>query len=431
MTRTHSAKQVAAIALSLKRFGFVSPLLIDENNVIIKGNGCVAAAKTLGLVEAPCLRVSGLSPAEIRAYAIADNKLAEKAGWDRGLLAIELQELAEFDLDITLTGFDLPEIDGLITDAEEAAPEGNEQDNAIPEKQAIAVSRPGDLWQLGRHAVLCADAREASSYRALMGDDRAAMVFTDPPYNVRIRGNVSGRGRHKHREFAVASGELSEEAFEKFLTDALQLAAAACRDGAIAFICMDWRHVSEVLKAGHVSFAELKNWCVWVKTNAGMGTFYRSQHEFVLAWRVGTASPINNFGLGGSGRYRTNVWRYPGVNAFKTGREDELEAHPTVKPVELVADAIRDVSHRGDIVLDPFGGSGTTLIAAEKTGRIGRLIEIDPIYCDVAVRRFEKVTGKSATLRNGGETFERVSLARRGTRPQEETKDEQRKRPRQ
>jgi len=277
---------------------------------------------------------------------------------------------------------------------------------------AFSVSRPDDLWQVGRHRLVCADCRSAEPLRVLLGEEDADLIFTDPPYNVPIDGHVCGLGRIRHREFAMGVGEMSPDAFTYFLRQTLGHAAAHSRDGAIAFVCMDWRHLGELLAAGQAIFSELKNICVWNKSNAGMGTFYRSKHEFVLAFKVGTAAHINSFGLGDSGRYRTNVWDYAGVNTFKGGRLDELSWHPTAKPVALVADAIRDCSKRGQIVLDPFAGSGTTLIAAEKTGRRARLIEFDPAYCDGILRRFAQVTGKEAHLAATGEGFEAVKEAR-------------------
>jgi DNA modification methylase len=267
---------------------------------------------------------------------------------------------------------------------------------------------------MGRHELLCENAKNQTAVGRFMGDRKADLVFTDPPYNVPVKGHVSGLGRTLHREFVEASGEMSQEQFTTFLRDSLKVVASVCRDGAIVFVCMDWRHLCEILSAGHDVFSELKNICVWAKTNGGMGSFYRSKHELVLVWKVGNAPHTNTFGLGNNGRYRTNVWNYAGVNTFKSDRMEEIALHPTVKPVALVSDAIRDVSNRGEIVFDGFGGSGTTLIAAEKTGRCARLVELDPIYCDVIVRRWEKLTGKRATLSGTGETFESVSIARKG-----------------
>lgn len=403
--RTHSPKQVRQIANSIRRFGFTNPVLVDDENQVLAGHGRVSAACQLGMTHVPCIRLSDLSEADRRAYVIADNKLALNAGWDQEILASELGALIELDFDINLTGFELPEVDLLLTQAAEASPKrsGPEDDHVPPPETAITA--PGDLWILGRHALLCGDAKDPGAIEQLMQGEQADMVFTDPPYNVAIQGHVSGLGRVQHREFAEASGEMSEAGFTEFLRQTLTNAASVCRDGAIAFVCMDWRHLPEVLQAGRQAFAELKNLCVWTKTNGGMGSFYRSQHELVMVWKVGSAAHTNTFGLGANGRYRTNVWSYAGVNGFKAERMEELNLHPTVKPVALVADAIRDVSHRNELVLDVFGGSGTTLIAAEKTGRRARLLEIDPLYCDCIVLRWQRLTGKVATRASDGASF--------------------------
>lgn len=405
--RTHSKKQVKQIADSIARFGFTNPVLIDDQNGIIAGHGRVLAAKSMGMTEVPCLRLSRLSEDDKRAYVIADNKLALNAGWDKDLLAIELQALVDVDYAVEVTGFSVGEVDVVLQEAAAAAPDGlDAPEDATPDPADIAITKPGDVWQLGRHRLVCGDAQDAGAYATLLAGEAVDAIFTDPPYNVPIDGHVSGLGATRHREFAFATGEMSKEAFTAFLTTTLGIAAAACRDGAIAFVCMDWRHMGELLAAGEAVFSELKNVCVWNKTNGGMGTFYRSKHEMVFVFKVGTAPHTNTFGLGDEGRYRTNVWDYAGVNTMKKNRMDELGMHPTVKPVALVADAILDVTRRGAIVLDPFGGSGSTLIAAEKTGRCARLIEFDPLYCDVIIRRYEAYTGKQAKLMATGDLFQ-------------------------
>jgi DNA modification methylase len=413
--RTHSRKQVRQIADSIERFGFTNPVLVSDDGEIIAGHGRVEAAKLLGLPTVPTLRLSHLTPEERRAYVLADNKLALNAGWDQDILAIELQALIDLNFDVTLTGFSLAEVDFTLDaarDRDPEAPPGIEDE--IPPIPAEAVSRMGDVWVLGRHRLICGDAREADHYRRLLGDEQVDLVFTDPPYNVPIDGHVCGSGRIRHREFAMGVGEMSQDAFTGFLADALKPMAANCRDGAIAFVCMDWRHMTELLNAGAQVFSELKNLCVWNKTNGGMGAFYRSKHELVFVYKVGTAPHTNSFGLGDSGRYRTNVWDYAGISSLGSNRAEQLAMHPTVKPTAMVADAIRDCSKRGDIVLDGFGGSGTTLIAAEVCGRAARLIEFDPHYCDVIIRRFERLTGKQAVLQEGGVLFDDVGVQRLG-----------------
>jgi len=419
--RTHSAKQIAQIAASIGKFGFNNPVLVDIDNRIIAGHGRVAAAKRLGLAKVPTIRLDHLSDAERRAYVIADNRLAELAGWDREILQIELQGLANLDLDFDLeiTGFDTAELDLLLDDeVSSAAPDP--ADAIPPPGPGPAITRPGDLWVLGDHRLLCGDARDEAAVQRLMNRETARMVFTDPPYNVKIDGHVGGAGKTKHREFVMAAGEISQDQFTRFLTESLGNMTDVSCDGAIHFVCMDWRHMTELLAAGHAVYDELKNLIVWAKTNGGMGTFYRSQHELIFVFKKGRAAHINTFGLGETGRYRTNVWDYPGVNTFRNGREDELAMHPTVKPVALVADAIKDVSRRGDIVLDSFGGSGTTLIAAEKAGRKARLLEIDPTYCDVICRRFQGYTGVAALRAEDAvpfSTFDQGRSAAKDTEP--------------
>jgi DNA modification methylase len=245
-----------------------------------------------------------------------------------------------------------------------------------------------------------------NAYAALLNGEEVDLIFTDPPYNVKIDRNVSGKGAAIHREFAFASGEMKDGEFAHFLTQSLGAAASRCRDGAIAFVCMDWRHMGELLEAGSRVFAEMKNLCVWNKPAGGLGSCYRSKHELVFMFKVGTAEHVNTFGLGGDGRYRTNVWDYAGNSSINATRMEELAMHPTVKPVAMIKDAILDCTHRGHIVLDCFAGSGSTLVAAHKVGRVARLIEYDPLYCDVIIRRFEKLTGKQAILEATGHSFE-------------------------
>jgi DNA modification methylase len=360
----------------------------------------------------PTIAIEDLSEAQKRAYIIADNKLAENAGWEPEILAIELQGLIDLDFDVTITGFETTEIDLLIEGLDDA--ESDPAADAVPEPDPDAppVSRPGDLWRLGDHRLLCGDATKATSFKRLMAGKRAQMVFVDPPYNVAIDGHVCGLGMIRHREFAMASGEMNAAEFTAFLETALGRLAAYSVDGSIHFVCMDWRHSLELLTAGRGVYTELKNMCVWNKTNGGMGSLYRSKHELVFVFKSGKAPHINNIELGRHGRSRTNVWDYAGVNTLGTDRREELRMHPTVKPVALVADAIKDCSRRNAIVLDSFMGSGTTIIAAEKTGRRARGIELDPGYVDTAVRRWQVYTGATATHAESGETFDDVAQAR-------------------
>jgi DNA modification methylase len=408
--RTHSKKQIALIAKSLKKFGFCNPVLVDDQNQIIAGHGRVEAAKLNGMDMVPTVRLSHLSDADKRAYILADNKLAEKAGWDKEILATELQYFVSVDFDLDAVGFEPAEVDQII---EEIGDADEQPEDAVPPfAQQPVVTEPGDLWMLGNHVLACGDARDDATYALLMRGEKAQFVFTDPPYNVPIDGHVCGLGRIRHKNFAMGCGEMSADAFTAFLASVFETLCRHSCDGSIHQVCIDWRHMREMLDAGYAHYSELKNVCVWNKGNAGMGSFYRSKHELIFAWKNGTAPHANNFELGQHGRHRTNVWDYDGVNTLRPGRMDELAMHPTVKPVALVADAMKDCSKRGGIVLDPFCGSGTVLIAAERTGRKARAVEIDPHYVDVAVKRWEQFTGKTAVLAPLGETFEEVSETR-------------------
>lgn len=410
--RTHSRKQIRQIAASIRRFGFTNPVLISDSDEIIAGHGRVRAAKELGLTEAPTIRLSHLSAQERRAYVLADNKLAANASWDAEILAIEFQALISEEFDLTYTGFSPAEVDLTLDFSRERKPEQPDLVDVAIEPPRTPVTRQGDLWRLGRHRLICGDARARADLGRLLAGDRADMIFTDPPYNVAIDGNVCGKGAVRHSEFVMASGEMTSEQFVGFLTATLGNGAAVCRDGAIAFVCMDWRHMRELLQAGGLVFSELKNLCVWNKTNGGMGAFYRSKHELVFVFKVGLGPHTNNFGLGETGRPRTNVWDYPGVSSMGARRAEALAMHPTVKPVALVADAIKDCSHRGEVILDLFGGSGTTLIAAETCGRSARLMEFDPAYCDVTLARWRKLTGDEPQLFETGEAFDDVEARR-------------------
>jgi DNA modification methylase len=410
--RTHSKKQIRQIANSILRFKWTYPILADQNGEIICGHGRWQAGIELGLKKVPVILMAGLSDVEKRALALADNKIASNSGWNREILAAELGELAtllpDFNLDLEITGFEPAEFDALVADFG-----ASEQDPADePSKLAPSpVSRKADFWLLGHHHLLCGDACDESDVRALMGRERATMVFADPPYNVKI-SSIVGRGQIKHREFASASGEMSRDEFTKFLESAFSLAAHYSREGSIHYVCMDWRHLGEALAAGKEVYSELKNLVVWAKTNAGQGSFYRSQHELILVFKNGDGPHQNNIELGRHGRSRSNVWSYAGVNSFRAGRLDELTIHPTVKPVALVADAMRDCSRRGDIILDPFMGSGTTILAAERVGRRGYGLEIDPLYVDAAIRRWQDFTKRDAILKPTGQTFDKVAAAR-------------------
>jgi len=411
--RTHSKKQIRQIADSMARFGVINPVVADEHGQIVAGHARVEAARLLGLRQVPVIRLSHLSETEIRAYMLADNKLAEKAGWNREILAVELEELQvalpEIDVDVGITGFEPGEIDTIMLDF--ANDRANPADQ-IPDLEASAVAQTGDLFVLGRHRLQVGDARDPHVYAQLMQGEPAEMVFIDPPYNLKIDGHVGGRGRIKHREFAFASGEMTSQQFVQFLQETLSLCARNTVDGGITYVCMDWRHAHELLEAGAAVYDELKNICVWAKSTPGQGSFYRSQHELVFVYKRGSAPHLNTFELGQHGRSRSNVWTYAGANTFRAGRMDELKMHPTMKPVALVSDAMRDCSRRGSIILDAFAGAGTTIMAAEQIGRRAFCVEIDPLYADVAIRRWQKFTSRDAILESSGQTFEQIAASR-------------------
>ena len=406
--RTHSKRQVAQIARSIEEFGFNNPVLVDAKNKIIAGHGRVEAARSLGLETVPAIRLEHLSETQLRAYVIADNRLAELAGWDQEMLAIELQGLIDLlpDFDVTLTGFEMGDIDVLLRGIETTDGDRPDPDDTFEgvDRTKEAVTKLGDVWAIGPHRLICGDSTEAATYQRLLGKERAQMVFTDPPYNVPIGGHVSGLGKVKHAEFAMASGEMSEDQFTGFLGTIFERLVAFSQDGSIHFVCMDWRHMNEVLVASRGTYA-LQNLCVWTKTNGGMGSLYRSQHELVFVLKSGSASHINNVELGRHGRNRTNVWSYAGINSFGAHRDSDLSLHPTVKPVALVADAILDCSNRKGIILDAFAGSGSTLVAAHRTGRRGYGIELDPHYCDVILRRLQKIVRQDPILEGSGKRF--------------------------
>ena len=391
--RTHPKRQVDQIVASIRTFGFTNPLLVDPAGGIIAGHGRLLAAKAMGLTEVPTIELCDLTPAQMRALRLADNKIALGAGWDLDMLKVELTELAvlDVDLDLSVTGFSVGEIDVVMNGAIDP------DDEVIPPVPAAPRTCPGDIWILGEHRVGCGDGRDFAFLNAVLGDKaRIDAAFLDPPYNVRINGHANARGRH--REFAMASGEMTDAAFRSFLAESLGACAAVSRDGAVHFVCMDWRHMADVESVGAKIYGGLLNLCVWNKSNAGMGSLYRSKHELVFVFKVGDAPHFNAVELGRYGRNRTNVWDYASVNSLKGSRREDLALHPTVKPIALVADALQDVTRRSDLVLDTFLGSGTTLVAAERCGRRFRGLDIDPAYVDVAVDRWAAMTGGTPRL---------------------------------
>lgn len=410
--RTHSRNQRRRLKNLIAKLGFINPIIVDEFNVILAGHGRHSAAFELGLSTVPIIRLTHLSSLEKRAYIIADNKIAEDAGWDLELLTIELGELVDLlpsqGLDIDLTAFEIPEIDTLL---DNFAKNSSEPADELPPPTDTAVTRKGELWGGGPHRLLCGDAQIAKNFDRLMNGKTAAAVCCDPPYNVLV-SSIVGRGRKKHEEFAFASGEMSSADFRKFLTKTLGNGIRVSKAGAVHYVFMDWRHIADLIEVGRSIYDAMLNLVVWNKTNAGQGSFYRSQHELIGVFRVGDVQHRNNVELGKHGRNRSNVWTYAGINAFGAGRDEALRLHPTVKPIALVADALRDCTSRGDIVLDQFMGSGTTMLAAEKIGRIAYGMEYEPRFVDVAIRRWQAFTKRDAILEGDGRTFDEIAAER-------------------
>jgi DNA modification methylase len=419
--RLHTRNQIRQIARSIETFGFNVPVLIDAHGRLIAGHGRVLAAQLLGMAHVPTIKLEHLTEAQIRAFMIADNRLTVNSVWDDHLLAEQLKELSTLELDFSVeaTGFEMGEIDVMIDNLAPALSGKDDPADAIPDSRIKSqVTQAGDLWVLDRHRVNCGDARNEDSYFALMKGRLAEMVFADPPYNDPIDGYVTGFGKIHHPEFLVASGELSASDFTAFLRTIFAQLVRNTVDGSLHFICMDWRHLTELLSAARSAYTELKNLCVWTKDKPGQGSLYRSQHELVFVFKSGKRPHRNNIQLGQYGRYRTNVWQYQRVNSLSRGSDEGnlSNLHPTIKPVELIADAILDCTARGEVVLDAFLGSGTTVIAAERTGRTCYGFELDPAYVDTIVRRWQKFTGQNAVLESTRRTFSEIEKENDGRR---------------
>jgi DNA modification methylase len=405
--RNHSPDHIQRLSRSLVTFGFTAPVLIDKNMKVIAGHGRILAAEKLGWSDVPCLKLDNLTEAQAKAYRIADNRLAECSEWNERLLAENLSELSKLDLnfDLDVVGFDIGEIDFRIQQLSDDGGGTLDADDAVPAIKSEAVSRQGDTWQLGEHLVHCGNALEVDSYKDLRG--KAVMILSDLPYNVPIDGFTTGLGSMHHREFPMASGEMTEQEFATFLEAACRALATHSVDGSLHYLFIDWRHIRELTNAGMKVYSGLQNVCVWVKDNAGMGSFYRSRHELIVVFKNGRAPHRNNVQLGKYGRGRSNVWEYPTVRSFtKSGDENDLlKAHPTVKPTRLLADAIMDASARGELILDGFLGSGSSLIAAQRTERRCFGVELDPLYVDTSVRRWQALTGLRAIHLATGRSF--------------------------
>lgn len=412
--RKHSKKQVRQIAESIKTFGFKVPVLVDAKNRLICGHGRVAACKLLGIDQVPAIRANDLDDARIRAFMIADNRLTEISDWDDILLAENFKILSGLDLDFDLevTGFDYGDIEQFLS-----LKDDDESDReAVPDPDMLpAVVRPGDLWLLGEHRLLCGDSLARASYQTLFPDrTRASIIFTDPPYNLPAK-DIGKTCEASHGDFAMGAGEMNSSEFQGFLETVFGHLASFSKNGSIHYICMDWRHAPELMAAGRAVYDEWKNLCVWTKNVGGMGTFYRSQHELVFVFKNGKGKHQNHFELGQHGRHRTNVWSYPSVMHLNEsdgdkGGKNALGLHPTIKPVVMIEDVLKDCSKRGEIVLDAFLGSGSTLIAAEKTGRVCFGIELSPRYADVAITRWQEWTSKEAVHSETGLTYTQTQL---------------------
>jgi DNA modification methylase len=377
--RRHPEAQIASLMQSIGRV-WTNPILIDESGTILAGHGRLEAAKRLGMSEVPTITVGGLSAAEKRAAVIADNRLPERAVWDFDLLRGHFRDLIEINFDIELTGFSTGEVE-LALDGKAKTDDPTDDVSGLS-LDGPAISRLGDRWELGRHRLVCGDAHRHDDYQRLLGDDVVQMVVTDPPYNATAETDVTA-----------------------LLDQFIRLIIRHSQDGSIHFIFVDWWHLPELLNAARPIYHDWKNLLVWNKNNADQDTFYRSKHELIAAFKNGTAPHIANFNLGRNGRYRTNVLDYSGGNSLHPARKRELDLHAAVKPIALIADLIRDCSQRNGLILDPFGGSGTTILAAERTGRIARVIELAPLAVDVAVRRWEQMTGLQGRHMETGLSF--------------------------
>lgn len=408
--RKHSPKQVDLIARSLKERGCIEPVLVDSQDRIVCGAAVVEAALQIGFNRLPVVRANHLTDVELRAYALAANRLAEYAGYDEELLAQEIGDITELlaDYDLAGLGFEAAEIDkylGVTSLERDAAAE-----TVPPFMPKARVSAKGDLWILGDHRLLNGDALVPGNYAHLSGGKLAQLVLSDVPYNLGAK-TISGNGKVKHEDFVQAAGEMSRAEFTRFLTTAMRCMRDASVDGSIHMIFMSWHYLLEMLRAGAIVYDELKAICTWFKQQGGQGAFYRSQTEFIAVFKNGDEKHINNIMMGRFGRNRTNAWNYAGMNTATKGRDELLAMHPTVKPLDLLEDAVLDCSHRGGIVLDPFVGTGSTIIAAHRTGRVGHGMELDPLYADVALRRIRAATGIEPIRASDGESFSELEAA--------------------
>jgi DNA modification methylase len=412
--RKLEAAHVAEVARAIAELGFNHPVLINESNQVIDGVVRAEAAKRLGIDSVPCIVARHLTASQQRQLRLALNRLQEKGSWDLGELKFVIEELILEEVSLDVTGFTVGEIDQILLDA---GPASTEAGPLEPETDQEAVAKLGDIYEMGSHRLICGDARDAGAVKAVMAEEQAQLLLTDEPYNVAIRGNVT---KGEHREFAMASGEMSDADFAVFNTAWMQASLTFLTDGGLFATFIDWRGYVTVYAAAVKLGLTPLNLIVWGKTNAGMGSLYRSQHELLPLFKKGKAAHINNVQLGKGGRWRSNLWQYPGASSMGSDARRGLKEHPTVKPTAMLEDALLDLTDRDDVVLDPFLGSGSTLIAAEKTGRGCRGVEIDPRYVDLTIRRWQHLTGRDAILQSTGQTFSEI-LSRRaesGTDPE-------------
>jgi DNA modification methylase len=402
-TRKHPPAQIRKLAASLDRFGFVLPI-VTQGDRVVGGWALVVAAKQMGLTQVPAVSLTNLSEAELRALRLALNRLGEDADWDRKALAIELSEVLQLepDIDLEICGFEIGEIATLLDDG------GSQDEEFLPvDVAATPVTQSGDLWVLGDHRVFCGDALSPESYGRVLGSEKAEMMFTDPHYHVAIGGEISGLGAIKRGGFAGAPGELSSAKFLAFLKTFFAHAASYSVDGAIHFVCVDWQHMKETIIAGEEIYGEPMDLCVWTKAKADPGLLYHAQHELIFVFKIGSGAHINNVAVGRNGRHRTNVWDYVSENALNSGTKGKVTPRSMITPVGMIADAMRDCSNRGGVVLDPFGAAGSALIAAERTGRRARVIELDPSFVDISIERWQRLTGGRARHGENGRPFVR------------------------
>jgi DNA modification methylase len=404
-------EHVERLVSSIARFGFTVPILISGDEVL-DGHARLAAARALGLERVPALDCRHLDPIEARTLRLAVNRLAEKGAWDLDELRIEMGALADLEVDLDATGFSLEEQDIILLDPLDAALDAEDEDEP-PELPKLPISRLGDLWSLGEHRVLCGNSLDLLTYETLLAGAKVQAVLTDPPYNVKIKGNVSGLGKKVHSEFVMASGELDTADWQKFLGVLMERLRDVTEPGAVIFAFMDWRSIHLLVMAGEAAGLTVINMIVWYKQSGGMGGLYRSAHELIGVFCNGSTPATNNVALGKHGRDRTNVWSVPGANRRGSSASEMLHLHATPKPVELCVDALLDVTNRGDLVLDAFLGSGTTLIAAEQCSRHCYGIELDPRFVDVTLERWMKLTGREPILAETDETFSEVAARRR------------------